>query len=142
MKWLFIYRRDLVVCYVYFIYFLHFVISFIYDFHVCHEKNDSQNARNVNKYLRRWLKHVWQDTSSIGKSCRYFRLRSTKLIFVGYCQINLLRYCFRFFALGMYDTSFLNMRHLGAGHIFFVREIQAILCPRSITTGFLSQTLY
>ena len=39
----------------------------------------------------------------------FFRLRSTKFY-----------YCFRFFAPGMYDTSCLNMKHLGAGHIIFV----------------------
>ena len=37
MKWLFIYRRDLVVCYVYFN-FLHCFISFKYDFHVDAER--------------------------------------------------------------------------------------------------------
>ena len=37
MKWLFIYRRDLEVCYVYFI-FLHFFISFKYDIHVDAER--------------------------------------------------------------------------------------------------------
>ena len=33
MKWLFIYHRDFVLCYVY-LSLLHFVISFKYDFHV------------------------------------------------------------------------------------------------------------
>ena len=37
MNWLFIYRRDLVVCFVYLI-FLHFFISFKYDFHVDAER--------------------------------------------------------------------------------------------------------
>ena len=38
-----------------------------------------------------------------------FRLKLTKFY-----------YCFRFFAAGMYDTSYSDMQHLGAGHIFFV----------------------
>ena len=42
----------------------------------------------------------------------------------------------------MFDTSYLNMQYLGAGHIFFgsnpsFREIPAILYPRSITTDIL-----
>ena len=36
-------------------------------------------------------------------------------IFVGYGQVNSTTF-FRFFAPGMYDTSYLNMQHLGAGH--------------------------
>ena len=43
MKWLFIYRRDLVTCYVFvvvvvFVCFFHFFISFEYDFHVDAER--------------------------------------------------------------------------------------------------------
>ena len=43
---------------------------------------------------------------------------------------------------GMYDTSYLNMQHLGAGHICFrsdssFREIPTILYPRGITTDIL-----
>ena len=34
MKWLFVCRRDLVVCYVFVCIFLHTFISFKYDFHV------------------------------------------------------------------------------------------------------------
>ena len=50
------------------------------------------------------------------------RLRSTKSY-----------YCFRFFAPGMFDTSYINMQHLGAMHFFrsdsSFREIPAILYP-------------
>ena len=34
------------------------------------------------------LKNVWQDTSSVGKNADICRLGSTKLIFVGYGQLN------------------------------------------------------
>ena len=42
----------------------------------------------------------------------------TKPIAVGYSQLN--STTFRFFALGMHNTDYLNMQHLGAGHIFFI----------------------
>ena len=42
---------------------------------------------------------------------------------------------------GRYDTSYLNMQHLGAGHFFrsdsSFREIPAKLYPRGITTDIL-----
>ena len=80
---------------------------------------------------------------------QYLFLREELPIFVGYSQINNIcrllstkfYYCFRFFAPGMYDTSYLIMQHLGAGHFFHsdlsFREIPAILYPRSITTDIL-----
>ena len=37
-EWLFIYRRDLVVCYVFLVSFLHFFISSKHDFHVDAER--------------------------------------------------------------------------------------------------------
>ena len=60
--------------------------------------------------------NVWHDTctSSVGKNIADIcRLRSTKLIFVGYGQLNA-TIVFDFFAPGMYETSYLNMQHLGA----------------------------
>ena len=44
--------------------------------------------------------------------------RSIKVTFVGYSQLNFYYYCFRYFASGMYDTSYLKMQPLCAGHIF------------------------
>ena len=71
MKWLFIYRRDLVVCYD-FVCVWQLFISFKYDFHVDAER---RNVRNI-----------WVDgLKRIADICR---LRSTKLIFVGYGQLN------------------------------------------------------
>ena len=43
--------------------------------------------------------NVWHDTSSLGKNGHYIRLRSTKLIFVGYGQLNfttILDFCTRY----------------------------------------------
>ena len=72
MKWLFIYRRDLVVI-VLFILFLHFFVSFEYDFHLDTERMIVKPQKNVKKYLRRWFKqnNVGHDISSIWKYCRY-----------------------------------------------------------------------
>ena len=71
-------------------------------------------------------------------------LRPTKLIFVCYIY-----YCFRIFAPGMYDTSYLHMQHLDAGHIYFfvsARFKRACTLEASLQTfwiyiGTLSQTL-
>ena len=87
--------------------------------------------------------NVWHDTSSVWKRtagiCR-LGLRSTKLIFVSNGQLNYTT-VLDFFAPGMYDISYLNMQHLGAGHFFCsesnFHEIPAILYPRSITTDIL-----
>ena len=66
--------------------------------------------------------------------------RSTSKIFVGNGQLNSTS-VLNFFAPGMYDTSYLTIQHMGAGHIFrsdsSFREILAILYPRSITTDIL-----
>ena len=58
-----------------------------------------------------------------------------KLKFVGYGQLNYTTVLH--FAPGMCYTSYLNMQHLGAGNIFFVLVIPAILYHRSITTDIL-----
>ena len=76
-------------------------------------------------------------------------MQSTKLIFVGDGQLNSTSVLV-IFAPGMYDNSFLNMQHLGEGHIFFLsdssfyeipatcsREIPATLYARGITTDIL-----
>ena len=68
------------------------------------------------------------------------RLWSAKLIFVGYSQLNSST-VLDFFAPSMYDTSYLNMQHLGTGLFscsdssFY--EIPAILYPRSTTKDIL-----
>ena len=67
--------------------------------------------------------------------------RLTKLIFVGHGQLHSTT-VLDSFAPGLYDTNYLNMQHLGAGHICFrsdssFREILAILYTRSITTDIL-----
>ena len=64
-----------------------------------------------------------------------------KLIFVGYDQLNSL-YVLDLFAPGMYDTSYLDMQHMGARHFLFrsdssFREIPAILYLKRITTDIL-----
>ena len=43
-------------------------------------------------------------------------------IFYGYGQLN--STTVRFFALGMYDTSYLNIQHLGAGHYVFSFQLE------------------
>ena len=43
--------------------------------------------------------------------------KSPKRIFTGNSQLNSTT-VLDFFALGMYDNSYLNMQHLGAGHFF------------------------
>ena len=45
------------------------------------------------------------------------RIRSTKLMVVDYSHLYTITVLY-FFAPGMYDTSYLNMQHLGSGHIF------------------------
>ena len=75
-----------------------------------------------------------------GRIADICRLWSTKLTFVGYDQLNSTT-VLDFFAPGMYDTSYLNMQHLGAGDFFrsdsSFREIPAILYSKSITTDIL-----
>ena len=71
MKWLFINRRNLVVCYVYFI-FGHFFISFKYDFHVDAERMIVKTREMLRNICVDGLKNnVWHETSSVGKNCHY-----------------------------------------------------------------------
>ena len=53
-----------------------------------------------------------------GRIADICRLWSTKLMFEGYDQLNSTN-VLDFFAPGMYDTSYFNMQHLGAGHVYF-----------------------
>ena len=52
MVYIFIYRRDLVVCYVYSLIFALFHYNFKYDFHVDPERLIVKTRENVEKYLR------------------------------------------------------------------------------------------
>ena len=63
MKWLFIYRRDLVVCYAFFFLVLYLFNSFKFDFYVDAERMIVASMVLKNK--------VWYDTSSLGKNCLY-----------------------------------------------------------------------
>ena len=56
-----------------------------------------------------------------GRIADICRSQSTKLIIVGYGQLNSTT-VLDFFAPGMYDTSYLNMQHLGPGHIFLIQQ--------------------
>ena len=79
MKWLFIYRRDIVVCNVYYFFiFWHFIISFKYEFDADAERMIVY-ARNVKKYLCLCLKKCM---------ARYLFRREELSIFVGYDQLN------------------------------------------------------
>ena len=70
MKWLFFYRRDLIVSYVV-CWFLHFFISFKYDFHVDAERMIVKTREMKRNICVDRLKNVWHDISSVGKNCRY-----------------------------------------------------------------------
>ena len=48
-----------------------------------------------------------------------FRLRSAKRIFVGYGQLNFTTIFYIFLHQACLTYSYLDMQHLGAGHIFF-----------------------
>ena len=70
------------------------------------------SASMFKKILYGTIRHVRLPYGKIADMCRLgstktimYRLGSTKFY-----------YCFSFFAPGMYDTSYLNMQHLGAGH--------------------------
>ena len=73
MKWLFIYRRNLVVCYVYI--FLHFYITFKYDFHV-----------DVERMIVKRKKSKQISASMVLKKmiAQYIFCRTELVIFVGY----------------------------------------------------------
>ena len=120
------------------LFYKHFFICFKYD---VAERMIIKNSRNVKKCLLRWFKRIMYGTIPLPywRMVAICTLRSTKLILVGYGQLNstVLVFCNRH-----YDTSYLNMHHFCAGHIFFRSdssfcEIPEILYNRSVTTGIL-----
>ena len=59
-----------------------------------------------------------------GRICDICKLWSTKLIFVGYSQPNYTT-VLDFFALGIFDTSYFNMPHLGAARFIVLTQVFA-----------------
>ena len=72
----------------FFVFFFHFFISVKYDFHVSAERKIVKTRETLRNICVDCLKIVWHDTSSEEKIADIRRLRSTKLIFVGYGKLN------------------------------------------------------
>ena len=69
MKWLFNYRRDLVVCYVFVVLFALFIK---YDFQVDAERMIVKRTREMLRNICvDGLKNVWHDTSSVENNCQF-----------------------------------------------------------------------
>ena len=94
MKWLFIYRRDLVVCYFNFFFgTFSLVLNMVFTLAV----KTREMKRNI--CADGLKKNVSHNTSSVGKNCQYILgYGQLKLIFVGYGQLNsttVLEFCTR-----------------------------------------------